>query len=186
MLLQHPLAVGARMFVDEMNDPGAVELVLGGEPRPQALLADGADARVDALELRVSEASHAWLAGHAVAGQPVVPLVLVAEWLARAVQGWRPGLKLVALHDLKVLKGIRLGHFGNGGDRLRIEGRAQPAGVRCAQLDEAKCCRIFGRSERPAVCGQLQPSADMCGTRDDGGHHAMLYLARLESLTAPQ
>ena len=123
-----PLAVGARMFVDEMNDAGAVELVLGGEPRPQALLADGADARVDALELRVSEASHAWLAGHAVAGQPVVPLVLVAEWLARAVQGWRPGLKLVALHDLKVLKGIRLGHFGNGGDRLRIEGRAQPDG----------------------------------------------------------
>ncbi len=64
--------------------------------------------------------------------------------------------------------------------------QGKPAGVRCAQLDEAKRCRIFGRSERPAVCGQLQPSADMCGTRDDGGHHAMLYLARLESLTAPQ
>ena len=124
-----PLGVGARMFVDEMNDAGAVELVLGGEPRPQALLADGADARVDALELKVSEASHAFLAGHAVAGQPVVPLVLVAEWLARAAQSWRPGLKLVALHDLKVLRGIRLGHFGNGGDRLRIESRPQRDGL---------------------------------------------------------
>ncbi|MBK9655583.1 MAG: SDR family oxidoreductase [Rhodanobacteraceae bacterium] len=123
-----PLDVGARMFADEMNDAGALELVLGGEPRPQALLSAGVDARVDALELRVDQASHAWLAGHAVAGMPVVPLVLVAEWLARAVRSWRPGLHLTALHDLKVLKGIRLGGFGNGGDRLRIE--ARPPGAR--------------------------------------------------------
>jgi acyl transferase domain-containing protein len=120
-----PLAVGARMFADEISDAGALELILGGEPRPQALLSSGSDARVDALELRVDQASHAWLAGHAVAG---VPVVLVAEWLARAVKSWRPGLHLVALHDLKVLKGIRLGGFGNGGDRLRIE--ARPLGAR--------------------------------------------------------
>ncbi len=123
-----PLAVGARMFADELTDAGALELVLGGEPRPQALLSAGADARVEALELRVDQASHAWLAGHAVAGMPVVPVVLVAEWLARAVRSWRPGLHLTALHDLKVLKGIRLGGFGNGGDRLRIEARPLGAG----------------------------------------------------------
>jgi acyl transferase domain-containing protein/acyl carrier protein len=123
-----PLDVGARMFADEIADAGALELVLGGEPRPQSLLSTGVDARVDALELRVDQASHAWLAGHAVAGLPVVPVVLVAEWLTRAVRSWRPGLHLLALHDLKVLKGIRLGGFGNGGDRLRIE--ARPVGAR--------------------------------------------------------
>ena len=69
-----------------------------------------------------------------------------------------------------------------------IPGMAQgkPAGVPCVQLDEAKHCRIFGQPGRPAVCGQLQPSPEMCGTSEDSGTHAMLYLARLEKLTAPQ
>jgi hypothetical protein len=62
----------------------------------------------------------------------------------------------------------------------------KPAGVRCAQLDEANRCRLFGHPGRPAVCGQLKPSAEMCGTYADAGVHAMLYLARLERLTAPQ
>lgn len=57
----------------------------------------------------------------------------------------------------------------------------KPAGVRCIQLDDANGCRIFGRPERPAVCGGLQPAADMCG---DSRAHAMLYLAELERLTA--
>jgi hypothetical protein len=57
----------------------------------------------------------------------------------------------------------------------------KPAGVRCVQLDDANGCRIFGRPERPAVCGSLQPAADMCG---DSRAHAMFYLAELERLTA--
>jgi hypothetical protein len=59
----------------------------------------------------------------------------------------------------------------------------KPAGVRCVQLDDANACRIFGQPDRPAVCGQLAPSAEMCGT---GRTQALLYLARLETLTAPQ
>lgn len=62
----------------------------------------------------------------------------------------------------------------------------KPAGVRCVQLDDALRCRIFGRPERPAVCGQLRPSAEMCGAGGDRGAHATLYLARLEALTAPR
>jgi len=124
-----PLAVGARMFADEMADASAasVELVLGGEPRAEALLFEGADARVEALDLRVQRGSHAYLEGHAVDGMPVVPVVLVAEWLARAARSFRPGLELIALHELKVLKGIRLGGFENGGDRLRIQAQSLPS-----------------------------------------------------------
>ena len=59
----------------------------------------------------------------------------------------------------------------------------KPAGLRCVQLDDANRCRLFGRPERPAVCGQLAAAADMCGTDST---HALLYLARLETLTAPQ
>ena len=63
--------------------------------------------------------------------------------------------------------------------------QGKPAGVRCVQLDEAQRCRLFGHPERPAVCGQLQPSLEMCGPDDDDGTHARLFLARLEALTRP-
>lgn len=126
------LPAGAHMFAQEMGDAGALELVLGGEPRAQALLSSGSQARVDALEIRIDRSSHAWLAGHSVAGMPVLPVALIAEWMARAVRSWRPGLQLLALHELKVLKGIRLRGFENSGDRLRIEGT--PHGARAMQL----------------------------------------------------
>jgi len=58
----------------------------------------------------------------------------------------------------------------------------KPAGVRCVQLDSTNRCRIFGKPERPTVCSQLMPSADMCGA---GAAQALRYLARLEELTAP-
>ena len=130
-----PLEAGAKMFADEMRDARAadIELVLGGEPRGEALLMDGAQARVQGVELVVSRASHAFLEGHAVKGTPVVPVVLVAEWMARAARSFRPGLALASLHELKVLKGIRLGGFDNGGDRCRIEATPLPS-ERGAQL----------------------------------------------------
>ena len=41
--------------------------------------------------------------------------------------------------------------------------QGKPAGVRCAQLLDDNRCAIFGQPERPAVCGGLQPSPEMCG-----------------------
>lgn len=120
-----PLAVGARMFVDEVRGAEAaeLELVLGGEPRAEALLFAGAEARIQELELKVQRGSHGWLEGHSIKGTPVVPVVLAAEWLSRAARSFRPGLALAALHDIRVLKGIRLGGFDNGGDRFVIQAR---------------------------------------------------------------
>jgi len=60
--------------------------------------------------------------------------------------------------------------------------QGKPAGVRCVQLDEANRCLIFGQPERPAVCGQLMASVEMCGS--DAGA-AMLWLGRLENDTRP-
>ena len=57
----------------------------------------------------------------------------------------------------------------------------KPAGVRCAQLDDANRCRLFGDPRRPAVCTSLAPAADMCGDRRE---RALAYLERLEQLTA--
>lgn len=60
--------------------------------------------------------------------------------------------------------------------------QGKPAGVRCVQLDEDNRCRIFGRPERPAFCGGLQPSSEMCGSSRE---HAALWLRRLEEDTRP-
>lgn len=57
----------------------------------------------------------------------------------------------------------------------------KPAGVRCIQLDDANRCRIFGQPERPAVCGSLKPSNEMCGASRDV---AMTYLLQLDRLTS--
>ena len=63
--------------------------------------------------------------------------------------------------------------------------QGKPAGVPCIQLDEQLRCKIFGQPERPAVCGQLQASVEMCGPLDDQGQFARIYLTRLEQLTRP-
>ena len=60
--------------------------------------------------------------------------------------------------------------------------QGKPAGVRCVQLDERNFCRIFGRPERPAFCGSLKASAEMCGNSDA---EAMQRLTFLEIATAP-
>jgi Fe-S-cluster containining protein len=60
--------------------------------------------------------------------------------------------------------------------------QGKPAGVRCVQLDIDMRCRLFGRPERPAFCGGLRPSPEMCG---DGAEQAMLWLSALESETRP-
>lgn len=56
----------------------------------------------------------------------------------------------------------------------------KPAGVRCIQLDEQNLCKIFADPARPAVCGSLQPGAEMCGASNDD---AMRYLTWLETST---
>ncbi len=58
----------------------------------------------------------------------------------------------------------------------------KPAGLRCIQLDETEGCKLFGAPERPAVCGSLQPSEEMCGTSRE---HALHWLVWLEAQTAP-
>lgn len=58
----------------------------------------------------------------------------------------------------------------------------KPAGIPCVHLTDDFACGLFGRPERPAFCGGLQPSAEMCGgSREE----ALAGLARLEQLTRP-
>ncbi len=58
----------------------------------------------------------------------------------------------------------------------------KPAGVRCVQLTGDNRCRLFGKAERPEVCKNLKPSADMCGFDRE---EANAILAQLEEATKP-
>jgi uncharacterized protein len=59
----------------------------------------------------------------------------------------------------------------------------KPAGERCPHLTADNRCAIFGSADRPAVCGGIQPAAEMCG---DSSTEAMATLVRWEALTAPR
>ncbi len=58
----------------------------------------------------------------------------------------------------------------------------KPAGVPCVQLLPDMRCAVFGKPERPAFCGGLQPAAEMCGTDRNA---ALLWLTQLDAATAP-
>ena len=59
----------------------------------------------------------------------------------------------------------------------------KPAGVRCIQLSEDNHCIIFASGKRPAVCGSLRPSSEMCGSNSD---EAMHLLTEWELATRPE
>lgn len=58
----------------------------------------------------------------------------------------------------------------------------KPAGVACLHLLPDRRCGLYADPRRPACCGGLQPSSEMCGETPE---HALAWLAELERLTAP-
>ncbi|MDF9619422.1 YkgJ family cysteine cluster protein [Pseudomonas entomophila] len=57
----------------------------------------------------------------------------------------------------------------------------KPAGERCLHLNIENLCELFGRPERPKVCGGFKAEVDICGNdRDD----AIRIIGWLEQMTA--
>ncbi len=140
------LEEGARWMSDELTRgaPDDVEIVLGGEPRPEALLAEGGESapQTERFEARISGSSHPFVDSHRVKGAPVLPAVTALDLLLRAARALRPGEPIAELRDLAVLKGIRLAHFdgpdgapGAGpGDRFVVLAESAPGDVVSLQL----------------------------------------------------
>ena len=128
-----PLDVGARILVDEISGSGDdVTLVVGGATGEGPL---GASAAATAtVDVHVDVRSHAYLADHAIAQVPVVPMALVAEWFLRGAKSCRPDLVPVGVRALKVLRGVRLSHFHGEGDRFSVRCRQTEGGVIAVEL----------------------------------------------------
>ncbi|MFA5912131.1 MAG: SDR family NAD(P)-dependent oxidoreductase [Burkholderiales bacterium] len=119
-----PLAAGARTFVAEAA-PGADTVVLAGAASTAAQVAPARE-RESALDIWVARKAQPYLADHAVAGVPVVPVALVIEWFLRATQGLAAQGAPV-LRSLRVLRGLKLA-ADLPGERLRVTRRAAEAG----------------------------------------------------------
>lgn len=57
----------------------------------------------------------------------------------------------------------------------------KPAGVRCLHLSVERLCNIFGKPERPAVCGQFTADAEVCG---DSSTEALRLIGWWEQATS--
>ena len=113
-----PIDAGAELFADEvLAGPGDVEVVIGGEPKPEALVGGGAaDGDVLNLAVRLHSTSHPYLDDHRVEGRAVAPMALVLQWFhAAAVHTLG---EPVAVHDLRVLRPIVV--EGPGGDWVLV------------------------------------------------------------------
>ena len=117
-----PLETGARMLVDELADESdSVELVLGGEPRPEALASAPAGAAAEQrFDVLVDRRAFPAIDDHRVRGLPVLPVALVIELFARAVEAARPDLVFNAVEDLQVLRGVPLEAYDTTGDRVAV------------------------------------------------------------------
>jgi acyl transferase domain-containing protein/NADP-dependent 3-hydroxy acid dehydrogenase YdfG len=120
--------LGSRAFVAELE--GSTEDVEVSLTAASAGEAPGVDETSHSTEVLVSDASHPHLAGHAIAGAVVVPVAYAVEWMARSARTLRPDRALTALEDIRVLKGIQLGGFGDGAAaRLTVDCRASNGGA---------------------------------------------------------
>jgi NAD(P)-dependent dehydrogenase (short-subunit alcohol dehydrogenase family) len=147
-----PTALGARMFTDAITNPAApVSVVVGGRPDASVLLGHGA-ARKVVGDLVVSQATSPHLASHAVKGVPVFPVALALEAFARIARSARPDLRLQAIKDLKVLKGIRIENFEGKGTRLEIS---------CEQVSNGSGARLSCELRSPGGAVHYRAMADM-------------------------
>ena len=153
-----PLDVGARMLADELRgaQPAQVEIVLGGEPRAEALMVQGSEARILELEVRLSRDTHPYLGGHAIGGSVVVPVVLVLEWFSRVARAFRSDLHLEKIEKLNVLKGIQIQDF---------EGRGEQLVIRCRQLSNGHGAVLGLELRNPDGVVHYRAQAQMVETR---------------------
>jgi hypothetical protein len=140
------------MFLEAITHPQApVSVVVGGRPDASVLLGPGA-ARKVAGDLIVSAATFPHLASHAVKGVPVFPVALALEAFARIARSVRPDLRLSAIRDLRVLKGIRIEEFEGRGTRLEIS---------CEQVSNGSGARLNCELRSPGGAVHYRAMADM-------------------------
>ena len=105
-----PIGAGAEIFADLMLQPQTppVEVVVTAEKNVDERLLAPVPACLDRISVELALKRFPFMESHKVKNEPVLPLVLVVEWFARALRQRYPHLTLLSLNDLKVLHGVSL------------------------------------------------------------------------------
>ena len=113
-----PLEVGAQAFAAELGAPDdtAYVLLAAASERTEA---PGASGPVG--EATVSARTHGFLADHAPAGVPVLPLAMALEWFAAAGRARHPD-RSTSLADVRVLHRIELPDLATRDHRFTVKG----------------------------------------------------------------
>ncbi|MGX1123111.1 acyl transferase domain-containing protein/NADP-dependent 3-hydroxy acid dehydrogenase YdfG [Streptomyces ambofaciens] len=117
---------GAAACTAELGAPapdGRIILVAGDGGAPS----DGAG-DPPAAHLRVTSATHPYLADHRVAEDPVLPLATVLDWFTGAARAWRPTSGGAVLRDVRVLDKVTLPRLAHEGHRFTVHGHRRPIG----------------------------------------------------------
>ncbi len=172
-----PLEAGADYLVEELRSPpgDAVEVVVlavgstrrSGEPSGTGVRLGSPDlpsSLPNAFERVLDRATHPVLESHVLDGRPVLPTVLILEWLAHGALHQNPGLVFHGCDDLRILHGVILD--GDTAPILRVgAGKAvkregffvAPVELRGVRRMAAKCCTPAPRSCWRPSCPPRRP-----------------------------
>ncbi len=130
-----PLEAGANYLVDELRSPpgDAVEVVVlaAGSAMPEGAAGSGVGVPSHpengiektklsrAFERVVERTTHPILESHILDGRPVLPTVLILEWLAHGALHQNPGLQFHGCDELRILHGVILD--GDNAPTLRVD-----------------------------------------------------------------
>jgi len=109
------LKAGAEFLVQEISDSkGPVEIVAVAKTEGQPLtIAPAAQKSLkEALIFNLDIKDYPFLRSHVIDGKAVLPMAIIAEWLANGALHGNPGLKFHGFNDLRICKGVT---FGQGG-----------------------------------------------------------------------
>ncbi|MEM9686479.1 MAG: SDR family NAD(P)-dependent oxidoreductase, partial [Bacteroidota bacterium] len=120
-----PVELGARMFADEMEDTSIenVEIVVSGALDSWG---NNDDNTLKTHTLLIHRSNSEFLASHKIEGNIVVPIMMVNEWSMRLAELIYPHLKVTAVKNMKVFKGIELKNFDTVGDILTFNYSVEP------------------------------------------------------------
>ncbi len=123
-----PLERGAAAFTTELDAAARdsrIVVMAGDGEAPSYGAGDPPAAHV-----RVTSATHPYLADHRVADDPVLPLAVVLDWFTGAAGAWRPTSGVPVLRDVRVLDKVTLPGLENEGHRFTVHGRRRAVGPR--------------------------------------------------------
>ncbi|MFI1801853.1 SDR family oxidoreductase [Streptomyces sp. NPDC020379] len=163
---------GAEAFVEELSrDEHHRVLLMAAPPReaPPSFLPPASLRHPQRARVRVSRATHPYLADHVVGGRAILPLAQAGEWFLGAVRNWSPGTTAMTLRDVRAVQPAAWGENGDDGAEFTLSGRLGPGNparlslelCRAGTLHFTGSAETGGAAPDAAPLGLPEPAGDL-------------------------